>query len=103
MKIKYFLPMVKIVYFFHSKIIPPPISRFPQSSSSPSSSCRKSGPQSEALAFVALFPPRMKFLHCIRAPPRQGMDWEIHPRRPRFLEGRGKSREISRGRGVQNP
>ena len=33
-------------------------------------------------------------LECIRAPPRRGMDWEIHPRRPRFPE----TREISRGR-----
>ena len=37
-------------------------------------------------------------LHCIRAPPRRGRYWEIHPRRPRDfprpernLEGRGKS------------
>ena len=34
------------------------------------------------------------YLDCIRAPPRRGMDWEIHPRRPRFPE----TREISRGR-----
>ena len=31
---------------------------------------------------------------CIRAPPRGGRDWKIHPRRPRFPE----TREISRGR-----
>ena len=34
------------------------------------------------------------WIDCIRAPPRRGMDWEIHPRRPRFPE----TREISRGR-----
>ena len=32
--------------------------------------------------------------HCIRAPPRGGRDWKIHPRRPRFPE----TQEISRGR-----
>ena len=54
-------------------------------------------------------------LHCIRAPPRRGMDWEIHPRRPkdfprpeRFHEGeaRGKSqgsREIWRAEGMDFP
>ena len=31
---------------------------------------------------------------CIRAPPRGGRDWKIHPRRPRFPE----TQEISRGR-----
>ena len=52
---------------------------------------------------------------CIRAPPRRGRDWEIHPRRPkdfprpkRFPEGeaRGKSRgsrEIWRAEGMDFP
>ena len=38
-----------------SKLLPP-IFRSPQSSSSPSSSCRKSGPRSETSALVAFFP-----------------------------------------------
>ena len=54
-------------------------------------------------------------LHCIRAPPRRGRYWEIHPRRPkdfprpeRFPEGeaRGKSRgsrEIWRAEGMDFP
>ena len=53
--------------------------------------------------------------HCIRAPPRRGRYWEIHPRRPkdfprpeRFPEGeaRGKSRgsrEIWRAEGMDFP
>ena len=54
-------------------------------------------------------------MHCIRAPPRQGRYWEIHPRRPRdFLrperfpegEAQGKSRgsrEIWRAEGMDFP
>merc|ERR1712055_825239 len=53
--------------------------------------------------------------HCVRAPPRRGRYWEIHPRRPkdfprpeRFPEGeaRGKSRgsrEIWRAEGMDFP
>ena len=36
----------------------------------------------------------LHYLHYIRAPPRGGRDWKIHPRRPRFPE----TQEISRGR-----
>ena len=53
----------------------------------------------------AIFPntlPREQEVYCIRAPPKRGRYWEIHPRRPRDflrperfpegnLEGRGKS------------
>ena len=54
-------------------------------------------------------------MYCIRAPPRRGRYWEIHPRRPRdfprperFPEGeaRGKSRgsrEILRAEGMDFP
>ena len=58
---------------------------------------------------------RWHLWQCIRAPPRRGRYWEIHPRRPRdFLrperfpegEARGKSRgsrEISRAEGMDFP
>ena len=58
---------------------------------------------------------RLLMIECIRAPPRRGRYWEIHPRRPkdfprpeRFPEGeaRGKSRgsrEIWRAEGMDFP
>ena len=58
---------------------------------------------------------RFLLIHCIRAPPRRGRYWEIHPRRPkdfprpeRFPEGeaQGKSqgsREIWRAEGMDFP
>ena len=36
--------------------------------------------------------PNLLSQHCIRAPPKRGRYWEIHPRRPRDFESRGKSR-----------
>ena len=64
---------------------------------------------------VKINPSLLMMTDCIRAPPRRGRYWEIHPRRPkdfprpeRFPEGeaRGKSRgsrEISRAEGMDFP
>ena len=64
---------------------------------------------------VKINPSLVMMRECIRAPPRRGRYWEIHPRRPRdFLrperfpegEARGKSRgsrEISRAEGMDFP
>ena len=50
---------------------------------------------------------RPHFLDCIRAPPKRGRYWEIHPRRPRdFMRPErfpeGEARGKSRGDGFPN-
>ena len=69
----------------------------------------------ERIDSVKINPSLVMMRECIRAPPRGGRYWEIHPRRPRdFLrperfpegEARGKSRgsrEISRAEGMDFP